>query len=359
MESSKQKIKIIQVVTGLVPGGAERLLLDMMQEFDATRFDVRLVSIVDDLRALQVYGHPDQKVDVFDMRAGKRIRNFQRLRDFIKAFAPHVIHAHMFHSLLAVALATRRLKRAPKLCFTSHLDPYPFTRAALVCALKTWRDADIVFESGQHPRMNVQDTRVIPNGVPVPSQLPRRTQWAAGGTVRLLSVGRLADQKDPLGLLRSIARTALPNVTLDFVGSGPLEGAARALASELGLANQVRFLGLRSDVRECMRNADMFVMHSESEGMPMALLEAGAAAMPVLATPVGSIPSVLGDDRGWVVSREQFAEVLDGVLKDPKAAISAGKRLYRHVSEFHSIRATTRQHEELYQDLIGSVSPQR
>lgn len=346
-----RRVRVLQVITGLGPGGAERLVLDMMEIFDADRFDMRLATIVDDLSALEVYGHQSVPVEVFDLRSGSRLAALDRMRGFMKNFAPDVIHAHMFHSLLAAWATTRLLATCPAICFTSHLNPYPATRALIVRNLKRWRDADIVFSADQHPGLNAGRTEVIPNGVPVGVDPPSRLPWDPAGQIRLLAVGRLAEQKDPLGLLRSFALANLPSACLEFAGSGPLEGQARILAAELGLTNRVRFYGVCDNVREKMRTADMLVMHSKYEGMPMAMLEAGAEAMPVVATRVGSIPDLLGGDRGWLAQPEQFAETLRAVVADPAAAITAGRRLHAHVLRRHSIQATVREHERLYLSL--------
>jgi len=343
-----QRVKVLQVITGLGPGGAERLVLDMMGLFDANRFDMRLATIVDDLRALEVYGHQSLPVEVFELRSGPRLAALRRMRAFVKDFAPDVIHAHMFHSLLAAWATSRFLITSPAICFTSHNSKHLWGRKLVIRWLKSWRDADIIFTAGQHPELNVDRTEVIPNGVPVGVDPPMRLLWDPAVQVRLLAVGRLAEAKDPLGLLRSMARANLPGVSLEFVGAGPLEDKARILAAELGLANRVRFCGVCDDVRERMRAADVLVMHSKYEGMPMALLEAGAEAMPVLATPVGSIPDLMGGDRGWLAQPEQFADTLGAVVADPAAAISAGRRLYAYVLRTHSIQATVREHERLY-----------
>lgn len=345
----------MQLITGLLPGGAERLVLDMMQLFDSHRFDVRLVSLVGNLSALEIYGYPSKRVDVFDMREGRRLENFLRLRRFIKSYSPDVVHAHMFHSLVVAVAATRFMLRRPAICFTSHLNKYPAARVLPVRLLKCFRDADVIFDEAQHPEMNVARVRVIANGVHVPEIPPARTPWHPSRALRLLAVGRLVEQKDPLGLLQTLASADLPEWTLDFVGTGPLEAPARAFAAEKGLRERVRFLGVRSDVRQCMLNADVFVMHSRREGMPMALLEAGAQAMPVVATPVGSIPEVIGTDRGLLARPEEFADALRRLIDDPEAALAAGGLLWAHIRGNHSIEATAAAHEHLYLELAEGV----
>lgn len=350
------RIKVLQIITGLIPGGAERLLLDMMPEFDSDKFDVRLATIVNDLRALDVYDHKGTSVEVFDLSGRGRYTAFFGLREFIKFFEPDIIHCHMFHSLVAGFAASRFIARGPAICFTSHLNAYSFARSVVVRALKGWRKADILFTASQHPTINAARTAIIPNGVSVLTEPPARVPWPPTARVRLLAVGRLAAQKDPLGIVQTLSSPSLARLDLDFVGAGPLEAQVRALVSKRGLSNRVRFLGMRSDVRSLMRAADIFVMHSKAEGMPIALLEAGAEGMPAVATPVGAIPDVIGDNRGWLSSSELFAQTLHEVMSDPQNAIAAGRRLHTHVLRNHSIQAVTRQHELLYLSLAKAAN---
>ncbi len=342
------------MITGLGAGGAERLVLDLMDLIDDQQFDVRLVSVVDNLQALEVYGHDGKHVNVFDLATKSRILAFWRMRKFVMDFAPDVIHAHMFHALLASIIIKKLIKLSPAICFTSHLNGYSFNRTLVVRSLKNARDTDIVFTRDQHPSINACSTAVIANGVHVASTPPIRSKWDPRQHVRLLAVGRLAQQKNPIGLLKTVATANLPSIHLDFVGVGPLEQDLHTLAEGLGLADRITFHGLRSDVRELMHNADIFVMHSEYEGMPMALLEAGAEAMPVLATPVGAIPEVLGIDRGWMAHPDRFATVLRSVVYDPAAAIEAGRKLHAYITRNHSIGLTVRKHEFLYATLYSS-----
>jgi glycosyltransferase involved in cell wall biosynthesis len=140
-----------------------------------------------------------------------------------------------------------------------------------------------------------------------------------------------------------------PKFSLDFVGDGPMLQTAISLADKLRLTDRVRFCGLCSDIRERLRNADIFVMHSKYEGMPMALLEAGAEAMPVLSTPAsGSVISLLENGRGWIAPPEQFAATIKKISLQPSFAIDTGKQLYNFVKDYHSIGSITRLHEKIY-----------
>jgi glycosyltransferase involved in cell wall biosynthesis len=255
----------------------------------------------------------------------------------------------MFHALVAGFAATRFQGRSPALVFTSHLNDYAPLRSLVTRALKPWRAADIIFAEGQHAHLNARETYLIPNGVAVPTTAPTRAAWGESGPIRLLAVGRIADQKDPLGMLHAFKAAEIPGATLDFIGDGPLMPQAVALAGELGLSDRVIFHGVRSDVGTFLRQADIFVMHSKYEGMPIALLEAAAQAMPVLATPVGAVGDVLAEHCGVLATPEAFPAALAKLCAEPARALALGRALHARALETYSIDATTAAHEAIYE----------
>lgn len=116
----------------------------------------------------------------------------------------------------------------------------------------------------------------------------------------LLTVGRLDAQKNPLLLLaalRNLVASGEHDVNLLVVGEGQLRGQMQEVIDQTGLADRVRFLGLKSieEVAELMQTADLFVMSSSYEGMPMAVIEALACGVPVATTRVGEVALVVHD----------------------------------------------------------------
>lgn len=352
---AEHRTKVLQVITGLGNGGAERLVLDLIREMDQKKFDVRLASITPDLSALKTYGHQDRSVEVFDLSGSGRINSLMKMRRFMRDFAPDVVHAHMFHAFVASVLSRAPQLKAPAICFTSHNfdQAFPPVRAAIVKLLSPLRAADILFSETQHPILNCRNTNIIGNGVPVCDTLAPRRSWRDAATIRLIAVGRISEQKDPLGMIRTLAKLNDPRVRMDFFGQGPLEQECEKLIRKLGLEQRVRLRGLSNQIRNEMRNADILVMHSLYEGMPMVLLEAGAEAMPVISTPVGSIPNLLGDDRGVLAPAAGFADQLSALIADPEKAIENGMRFHHYVNNNHTISASARLHEKLYVSLTN------
>lgn len=157
----------------------------------------------------------------------------------------------------------------------------------------------------------------------VPLQLPRR-----GFT--LVYVGRLAAPKDIPTLLRALAKVRLTrkDVYLWIVGDGILRAPAERLCSELGLADVVSFWGERAWTGDFFHAADAFVLSSSSEGLPMSLLEAMEAGLPVVASAIGAMPELVnGGKCGFVVpagSADAFAAAIDHLAGDSSLCTSMG-----------------------------------
>ncbi len=134
----------------------------------------------------------------------------------------------------------------------------------------------------------------------------------------LLFVGRLEEQKDPLLLMDVVAATRrrVPGARLIVVGDGSLRPAAAARARDLAISDHVHFVGYRGrqDMPDVMNGADVLVLTSRFEGMPIAALEALACGLPVVAPPVGEVPLVIQHELSGYLAGERTPEALaDGV----------------------------------------------
>ena len=130
----------------------------------------------------------------------------------------------------------------------------------------------------------------------------------------------------------------------------------RQLAASLGLAGVVHFLGPRPDVPDLLNAMDIFVLPSYSEGMSLALLEAMAAGLPVIATAVGGTPEVVTDGENGLLIPPRDAEALAGALErllaDPALAQHLGANARAHVREHFSLDRLGREINRIYGELV-------
>ena len=143
------------------------------------------------------------------------------------------------------------------------------------------------------------------------SRRPRRR-------VRAVFVGRLIENKGPQFLIAAAPAVLAgnPNVEFVFVGDGPLRPRLEEQAKRLGVEARMRFLGLRSDVAEVLRDSDVFVRPSLTEGMSLTVLEAMACGLPVIVTPVGGTPEVVADAvNGCLVPAGNVSALSEALLR--------------------------------------------
>jgi glycosyltransferase involved in cell wall biosynthesis len=193
--------------------------------------------------------------------------------------------------------------------------------------------------------------RTIYNGVadtdPGAAELP----LPAGATIG--AVGRLEYQKGLDVLLRALAQ--LPDTTLAILGDGSERPRLEALATELGVAARVLWLGWSDDPRAHLRSFDVLALPSRFEGFPLAVVEAMLAELPVVASDVGSVAeAVLDGETGLLVPADDpaaLAAALGALLADPHRRRRMGERGRAHALEHFTAEAMARQFEQLYAEI--------
>lgn len=341
-----ERVRIAMVVPSLRGGGLERVARDLTIGLDSERFEVALFCInglglyADELRSLGYEVH-----DCVESRL--RLRGVPlRLMRALRRFRPHLIHAHS--GTWYPSAVARALLRRPRLVFTDHgrYLPEPSGRARIErwCA----RQSDLLFSvsepladyMSQFLSLRVRP-QVVPNGIALRDfarddgagrdRLRREWGFARDHVVGIV-VGRFEPVKNHQGLVDALAATgpATDRLRLLFVGTGALEDAVRERAARLGVADRVTFAGFRRDVAGCLHAADFFLMPSQSEGLPLSLLEAMAAGLPVVASDVGGIPGAIGEPPcGLLVppgDSAGLAAALERIVGDP--ALRASLRVH-------------------------------
>lgn len=205
---------------------------------------------------------------------------------------------------------------------------------------------------------------VIPNGIDTEAWSPDpearetvRRELGLNGEFVWLAAGRMDAVKDYPTLLRAFARTPAA-ARLLIAGAGPLKQALRQFARDLGIAERVRFLGFQADLLGWIRAADGFVQASLWEGLPMAILEASACGLPVVATGVpGTREAVRDGQTGLLAAAQSAAALADAMLRVARAPESVryamGAAGRRFVAEHYGIDSVMDRWESLYGTLLA------
>ena len=203
-----------------------------------------------------------------------------------------------------------------------------------------------------HPR---ESLTVIANGIPLGGVAMRDATRPMADPPRLACVGRLSPEKGQDILVEAFGREACGAATLDFLGDGPLRAKVAAGVAERGLGNRVRLLGMVANVGARLKDYDGFVLPSLTEGLSLALLEAMAAGLPVVATAVGETPKILNGD-GVLVPPGDASALAAGIaamVADP-AALGRAANARRRIRRDHGIAITAAGYAEVFDLIIGA-----
>jgi glycosyltransferase involved in cell wall biosynthesis len=224
--------------------------------------------------------------------------------------------------------------------------------------------ADALAAHNAAPRPGVL---VVPSGIDVQAFSPdadvRAQTRAALGVVDStvwLAVGRLTAAKAFPDLLNAFGRVARerPETRLLIAGPGPDHDALAARVATLGLEDRVQLLGSRDDVRDLMQAADAQVLSSAWEGLPMALLEAAASALPIVATRVGGNSTIVVDGESGILVPPSSPEALAAAMvrvsaMSPEERREMGALGRAHVASDFDLEARVDDWEALYRQLVA------
>lgn len=295
-----------------------------------------------------------------------------RVSEALRRIRPHILHVHDHKTHLLAGLATVAAGRAPVVrthhgigmlgasrlhdmverlcgkCFSSALVAVSSDLAGVLVERGFLREKIHVIRNGVDP----EEIRFQGDRLSV-----RRELGVPESVLLAAFVGRLAPVKDPLLLLEAVhhARQGGVDVHALLVGDGPMREEILARSRALGLNGCIHLAGFRPDPWAVAAVADVFVMTSRHEGIPLALLEAMSLGQPVIVPEVGGLPEVVTEGReGFLVppsSPEKLAEALCRLASSPEMGGGMGGRARATVRERFSISRMAKEMEDLY-DII-------
>jgi glycosyltransferase involved in cell wall biosynthesis len=251
-----------------------------------------------------------------------------------------------------VSVAGGELARLPRIGYGDQRVGWERLKVGAALRLASCLSAGSRQQVEQVARVARRPLAYAPLGVDVRRFTPR--QHVAGRRERLLHVGGLIPVKDQPTLLRAFARvrTFRTAATLEIVGDGPLRVQLENLASELNVADAVRFRGAidHGQLAAMYRQSDVFVLSSLHEAQGMVVLEAAASGVPTVGTPVGVVPE-LAPSAAVAVSADVLADALINVLREPERRAALVEAAAARVAAEFELERCVRRFRDLYQQL--------
>ena len=298
-------MKIMQVIPYFCFGGAETMCENLTYALTAAGHDVTVVSLISDrtpiARRMEENGI---RIHYLDKKLGLDLSMIPRLISIMKQEKPDVVHTHL--NVIKYAAVAARLcgircvhtvhnvaheeaeGRLQKITNTIY-----FRRGwAVPVALSPKVQATILSFYG----LKEEQVPMIYNGVDLGKCCPKE-DYSLSKPARLLHIGRFNEQKNHKGLLEAFAQIVktFPDCCLQLIGDGDLEEETKDNVKSLGLQEKVLFLGNQTNVYPFLQEADLFLLPSKFEGMPMTIIEAMGTGIPIVASAVGGVPDMLED----------------------------------------------------------------
>lgn len=369
---SIRRIRVLLMIWSLEVGGAERVVSLLGKHLDAERFDVRVAclnhrgALADELEKQGIPVHALQKRGALDFGF------LLRLIRLIRREQIDLLHTHLWGANLWGRLAACWTHR--EVIVTEHSTDtwkkswhFAIDRFLAPCSRFFIAVSSAVADYYQKRGIPKGMCRVIANGIDTQSfPAPERSAlfdelgWDDSHCV-FVAIGRFVSAKNQKVFVDALAQVIQkqPQVRGLLLGQGPLEAELRSQIDRLGLQEKVAMPGVRTDIPQILNGVRAVVFTSEREGLPMVLLEAMAAGVPVVSTPVGGVGEVLTDgENGWIIPEDDAqatAECLERLAADAETCRLAGQRAQERIRKHHSVEAMTAQHEVLYEQAVKPV----
>jgi len=378
VEAPGGRLKVLEFIRPTT-GGAARHVELLIRMIDRRKFDVSVVTSNDPdspfVQRLEALG-----IDVTCLDIKRALHPFSdvaglvRIYRLIRRRGYHLVHCHAAKAGLLGRVAGR-LARTPAVLYTAHGFYFNYGIGCLRRIAHIWLErvlgnlttrivATAPREGAQIVELHLMEPEhvaIIPNAVdtnafepsPAPSEAHENRRRVVG------MVGRLSPPKDPFTFLAA-AKTVLdrfPGTRFVLVGDGPLMNPARKRSTELGIADNVEFLGYREDIREVINTFDVNVLSSLWEGLPYALVEGMALGKVAVGPDISGCSDLIRDgENGFLFplrDKETLARHICRLLEDDELRLGMGRAARRFVQERHSADLWIQRIEGLYLTAVG------
>lgn len=370
----KKCIRVLQVIPKLGTGGAERIVLDLAKNLDKKIFEVAILSLY------PYSGEPFEKeaavsgIRTFylNKKKGLDANIFFQIMRLFQSYRPMVVHNHLYllYTLLPAFIAYHTAARIHTIhslgskessCMRRSLHKFAFCNMRVVPV----SISQIVLSSVSNLYGSI-DSPVIYNGIDTIKysiSKDQREKWRANNgisekTITFVHVARFSPVKNHLVLIEAFSHVVHhnPETVLLLAGDGELQKEIRKVVNAKGLQNNVRFLGVRTDVVNILNASDCFLLSSDWEGLPVSILEAMAVGKPVIATAVGGVPELITNYKNGVLvspgNSQELATAIIGFCNNLGGAKKMGEISRQIAAQRFDVREMAFHYSELYLRLL-------
>ena len=341
-------MKILQVVPYFCFGGAETMCENLTYGLMAMGHSVTVVSLYGESTPISCRMEENGvKIHYLDKKLGLDLSMVPKLMKIMRQEKPDVVHTHL--DVIKYAVAAAKLCGIRRCVHTVHNVAHEEAEGRLQKIINTvyfklgWSipvalSPEVLRTIVSFYGLKEEKVPMIYNGVDLGKCCPKE-RYTLAEPARLLHIGRFNEQKNHRGLLEAFAKVLVsyPDCCLQLIGDGSLQEETECYAKELGIREKVQFLGSQTNVYPFLGEADIFLLPSRFEGMPMTIIEAMGTGLPVVASAVGGVPDMMENGKsGMLVScePEAVAQAVLRLLRQEELRRSLGTNALQKSKEF-------------------------
>lgn len=353
--------KVVHLVYSFGCGGLEKVIVNLINRSHSYNVEHIIISLTDDLEMSEQLETP---VKIFSLgkKSGNDFKSHKKLLALLREHKPDTIQTYNFGTI--EYHITAYLAGVPNRIHSDHGrggdDPnganslHNIFRKFISFFLHHYVVVSYDLLSWVTNSLNVSQKKVqlVYNGVDV----PKNVKYINKPPKVFITVGRLDAVKNQELLINAFAKFVNSShnnshFQLNIVGNGPLYEQLSQQIIELGMENNITLLGYRSDIPCLLKAADVFVLSSNYEAMPMTILEAMALKLPVICTRVGGIAKFISENEAWFVEPrniDSLANHFTNVVDELNAGRSKSEMAYNMVKEKYSVESMVSTYMDMY-----------
>lgn len=375
-------MKVLHIIDSGGLYGAEVMLLSLMEE-------QRQLGLIPILASIGEYGIPEKPLETEVRRRGLRVVSFRmqpgpnfagalKILRFAKLEGVDIFHSHGYKPNILFGLMPRKMRGMP---MVATLHGWTWSGGVDRMALYEWLDRlslhfidqVILVNDSMRSKVKLKQVRVVKNGIPLDSPDSINTSNAtqsifaeiaefSGDGFTIGTIGRLSREKGFDILLHALKELSVeyPKIRLVIIGEGSERNALEAQVKRLGLEGRVLMPGYVAGAGHYLALFRLFALPSLTEGLPMVILEAMQAGVPIVASRVGGIPEVLDNGKAGIMiepgKHEALVKGIEEVISNPAPAAQRAQMAMQRLNSLYSSRTMAENYLGIYKIVLQSNS---
>ena len=374
-----KKIKILYLTTSSKIGGVEQVILGLVKDINRDLFNIEVCTLSpkgllhDELDTLKIKNY---SLGIVKNNWVSIAKAFYRLYILLRKEKYQIVNSWLFH---ASVMSTFISKFEKKAClvesrqYADYMYKYNFKLKQFLDKISSQRADHIIACSDaakeilvNYEKADPRKVTVVYNGTSINrfrfQNLKQREQIRENLQIKdkivLSYTAHFRQEKGHRYLLRAISKikTQYPNIVLLLIGDGVLRNELEVLTKQFNIEDNVRFLGYRTDIPDLLSATDIYVHPTTNEGFGIAIIEAMAVGVPVIATNVGGIPEIITDEKyGVLVPAENpqaLADAISDLIMHPEKRKSMSEEERKHVEITFTNQIMANKYMAIYSQLV-------